>query len=118
MDLLQLERARLGFESDLPEVEGGLQFRRQLTELGFDYLKLRIDWASSAPANRQEIDAARTRAHDAFIAALDMFTRRASAQGATLARRKSFGTGGVAEERKRIGDFACYLAFDLAIQAR
>lgn len=118
MEIAQLEAAKVAFDNEFEGLDDGKLLHRQIVQLAAAYLKLRIDWSSSDLAGRIEIDATRTKAHDAFIAIFDAFTRRAAARGSTLAWRRVFGTGGAAEERKRLGDFACYLAFDLAIRAR
>ena len=75
------------------------------------YAHIRAGWAALTREQKRDQDASRTSAHDAFIASLNIVART---QGDT-------GTGWrgrLSDDRKRIGDFACYIALFEAIEAR
>ncbi|HEX3663928.1 MAG TPA: hypothetical protein VHU23_01675 [Rhizomicrobium sp.] len=113
-----LENSFSAFEQDLALLEDGDELRQQLVRLAGEYLMARIQWAFYDASQRGSAGSNRTRAHDAFIAALNAFTRKAAAGGSSLGWRRTFSVNGEVEERKRIGDFACYIAFRAALQAR
>ena len=75
------------------------------------YAHIRSGWNALTREQRAEKDSARTSAHDAFIVGLNIVAR---IQGDTGSRWRERLT----EDRKRIGDFACYLALFEAIRAR
>ena len=75
------------------------------------YAHIRSGWNALTREQRAEKDSARTSAHDAFIVALNIVARIQGDAGNRWRER-------LTEDRKRIGDFACYLALFEAIRAR
>lgn len=118
MDFSELKAVCFGFDDESALLNDYPALLQQVRRLAGEYLKSRIDWVNAEPDKLAEIDIARSRAHNAFISALDALTRYAAAKGSGLEWRRVLSHGGDTEERKRIGDFACYIAFELAIQAR
>jgi hypothetical protein len=116
--MTDLEKARVGLDDDLKLLKDGPRLALTLRLCAVEYLQARLAWSMTPQAQRADIDAARTRAHDAFLASLNAITRAAAAEGATLNWRKAFAVAGEVEERKRLGDFACYLAFRVAVAVR
>ena len=75
------------------------------------YANIRAGWNMLTREKKLETDDSRTSAHDAFIIALNIVARLQGAAGAGWRAR-------LGDERKRIGDFACYLALFLSLEAR
>ena len=78
-----------------------------------DYAHLRCQWQLLDRQQRQEIDERRTIAHNAFIDSINILSRNMAGQGEDISWRATLGN-----DRKVIGDFACYIALFLALQAR
>ena len=76
------------------------------------YARFRAEWAFMTPSEKAEADEDRTSAHNSFITALKMLARlhgeKADEWTATLDM----------SDRKRIGDFACWLVAILSIEQR
>lgn len=94
--------------------------RSQWTSLADDlvgaavkYARMRTDWALASPAERREMDEARSRAHTAFIDACNILSRNMAKSGENNSWRTALG-----DDRKKIGDFACQLHCHLGILAR
>lgn len=77
------------------------------------YSRIRAEWFLMHSQERQEADASRTAAHNAFIDALNILSRSMKKSGQDNEWRRSLG-----DDRKEIGDFACYLTAHLGILAR
>ena len=77
------------------------------------YARLRTDWALSSVELRKEMDATRTRAHNAFIDCCNIMSLSMAKAGEDIEWRRELG-----DDRKMIGDFACLLHCVLGIQAR
>lgn len=77
------------------------------------YAQLRVEWAQSAPEQRREMGATRTRAHNAFIDACNILSRAQSRSGGISKWRTPLG-----HDRKHLGDFACFIHLFLALSAR
>jgi hypothetical protein len=118
MNMRDLDVARLGLEEMLENIDNGRRIHEQLVSLAADYLGLRVAWGVGDVEKRLKIDEARSRAHDAFLTLLNAATRRAAGNGHSLEWRNPFSLLSESEERKSLGDFACYLAFYAALVAR
>lgn len=77
------------------------------------YARLRVDWLLAGIDRDPALDASRSRAHDAFIDSLNILSREAARRGQSVSWRERLG-----DDRKVIGDFACYLHAILGLQAR
>ncbi len=75
------------------------------------YAHIRAGWSALSREQKREQDAGRTSAHDAFIASLNIIARTEGEVGAAWKERLS-------DDRKRIGDFACYIALFEGIGSR
>ena len=75
------------------------------------YAHIRAGWAALTREQKRDQDAGRTSAHDAFIASLNIIARTEGEVGAAWKERLS-------DDRKRIGDFACYIALFEGIGSR
>jgi hypothetical protein len=108
VDLQESERLHRGLQHTRH-----VDLLRELEAAAVRYARLRVDWLLCEPAQRSDLAATRTRAHDAFIACCDILARAMAEAGEDSSWRRRLGT-----DRKDIGDFACYLHAVLGIAAR
>jgi hypothetical protein len=90
----------------------------QLVRVAVRYARLRTDWQLAPVEERQEMDAARTRAHDTFIDACNILSRAVQKAGEDNGWRAEIGAAGDPHDRKAIGDLACHLHCVLGLLAR
>lgn len=77
------------------------------------YAHVRARWRLASAENRREADSGRSRLHDGLIAAVNALSRNAAARGRDIEWRRELG-----DDRKRVGDFACWCAAFLGIEGR
>jgi hypothetical protein len=90
-----------------------VSLKRSLYQLAIDYATTRSRWPLMDQEQRNEIDTRRTMAHNAFIDSVNILSRNMVKQEEDNSWRAILG-----DDRKVIGDFACYVAFFLALEAR
>ena len=78
-----------------------------------DYTKIRNDWERMSREEKMDTDSLRTATHDGFITSLNILSRIAAQEGVDHSWREELG-----EERKRIGDFACFITYITGISNR
>jgi hypothetical protein len=86
---------------------------RDLVKLAVDYARRRTNWQLMDIEARIQMDEARTIAHDAFIGSCNSLSRYLERVGRDTSWRDM-----LTDERKEIGDFACYLHALLGVEAR
>lgn len=89
------------------------KLRRDLVERAVRYARIRVDWQLTPKADRLNLELTRTLAHNALIDACSILTRAMLKAGEEIAWRYELG-----DDRKQIGDFACYLHAILGVAAR
>ena len=77
------------------------------------YARIRTDWRLKSIEERKEANTARTFAHNALIDSCNILSRNMLKAGEDIQWRKMLG-----DDRKEIGDFACFLHCILGVQAR
>jgi hypothetical protein len=87
--------------------------RELLLRRAIDYARLRTDWNLLTVDERRQRNAARTAAHNALIDACNILSRAMAQAGKNISWRERLG-----EDRKGIGDFACYAHAIMGIAAR
>lgn len=87
--------------------------RLELFARAVTYAHLRARWQLSTPEERLALHGERTMAHDAFIESCGVMARAMAAEQEDTAWRDELG-----DDRKEIGDFACYLHLILGLVAR
>jgi hypothetical protein len=87
--------------------------KRDLYRAAQRYTGMRVEWRLTTPDERFQMDAARTRAHDALIDTFNIFSREQIKCGEDNSWRKALG-----QERKSLGDMAAYIFLFLALSAR
>lgn len=85
----------------------------ELINYAIDYSRIRVDWYLSSEEERREIESIRTAKHNAFIDSCNILSREMIKAGEDASWRIKLG-----ENRKEIGDFACYINFILGIKAK
>ena len=91
----------------------------ELIETASEYALIRSNWTTKPRDWRRSKDDARTAKHDSLIVKFNMLARYLKMQGNEAAWRDELGY----EEddrcnRKRIGDFGCFLAYVHAVSGR
>jgi hypothetical protein len=86
---------------------------RDLVRLAVDYARIRTDWWVSGTERRIKMDATRTAVHNALIASCNALARYLERANRDASWREL-----LSDDRKTIGDFACYLHALLGVKAR
>ena len=85
----------------------------QMRRAAARYAGLRAEWALASVEARPGLEDTRSFAHDAFIDACNILSRNMAARGESIEWRRELG-----DDRKTLGDFACWLTLSLALSAR
>lgn len=99
--------------------DSGLEeLKDELIEAAVRYARIRTDWQMAPPPmgdidSREELGVYRTSAHKEFILACDVLARAMGQCGRDASWRVELG-----QDRKQIGDWACYVHCLLGMQAR
>ena len=83
----------------------------RLIEKAVRYAHIRAEWNTLTREEKLEKDDSRTAAHDSFIASVNIIARSEDEIG--LQWRERLGN-----DRKRVGDFACYIVLFRSLEAR
>jgi len=105
------DTARHSYE--LIKTSGQVALRRELFIKAVDYAGIRAKWMMSSLEQRSAMEQRRTIAHDAFIDACNIMSRNMGKNYEDNSWRANLG-----DDRKIIGDFACYIHCFLGIDAR
>lgn len=89
------------------------ELRPDFLERAVRYARLRTDWELVDAGGRAEIDEPRRLAHNAFIDACNILARAMRQQGLDATWREQLG-----DDRRDIGDFACFVHCFLGLAAR
>ncbi|MCK4412788.1 MAG: hypothetical protein KAY32_04525 [Candidatus Eisenbacteria sp.] len=89
------------------------QLRLDLYTLCVRYAAIRADWRLAERAERRRMERLRTATHNALIDACNSLARKMAKQGEDASWRERLGN-----DRREIGDLACYLSCLLGISAR
>lgn len=87
-----------------------------LIERTISYAAIRSNWFLLTKEDRLEKDKSRCSSHNSFIGALNMISRFQEKKGIKTTWRDQLGDE--KENRKKIGDFACFIAYIFGINAR
>ncbi len=79
----------------------------------FKYTLVRCKWEFMDYQERIDADPSRTRMHDTVIDSIEILARLANKEGMDISWREDLG-----DERKRIGDFACFVTYITGISNR
>ena len=99
--------------------ETALDLYADLLEAALDYVRIRAEWTIRPQSWKMEADARRTSYHDSVISNVNYLARCLRQQGKPAAWRDELGDPEADKGyRKRIGDFACFLAYIHGINGR
>lgn len=87
--------------------------RRELFQKALEYSRIRAQWMVMTIDQKKEMDQRRTLAHNSFIDACNIMSRNMGKNDEDNSWRADLG-----DDRKIIGDFACYIHCFLGIEAR
>ena len=79
----------------------------------FKYTLVRCKWEFMEYQERIDADPGRTRMHDSLIDSIEILARLAAKEGMDTSWRDDLGN-----ERKRLGDFACFVSYITGISNR
>ena len=103
----------IGVDADAVEIYG------ELVETSRRYADIRAKWLMLDRETKVETDSRRTSCHDSVIIKFNMLARYVKMQGKDAQWRERLGDEKEnSYNRKRIGDFACYLVFINSLNAR
>lgn len=88
-----------------------LDLYNRLLEKAIRYAHIRAEWNTLTREEKLEKDDFRTAAHDSFIASVNIIARSEGEIGSQWRER-------LGNDRKHIGDFACYISLFLSLEAR
>ncbi|HEW9441957.1 TPA: hypothetical protein V1H70_001456 [Streptococcus pneumoniae] len=89
------------------------KYWKEFIELCVKYAEIRGNWLTLSREEKLSSDEARTIIHNKVIYQLKLLKGLANAQGKDVSWFERFN-----DDRKRIGDFACYVAYIYALNAR
>ena len=95
-----------------------LPLAEEIRRAAFDYAVARGRWQLADQEGRAGMEQARSLAHDRFIDACNALSRACGRHDLAQNWRRRWGDGRSGEERRRIGDFACFIAWKLMVEAR
>lgn len=105
--------ADIGTDADAKEMY------EELTAAATKYAGIRAEWLLLSREEKAERDGRRTSCHDSLIVKFNMLARYLKMQGKAATWRDCLGDGKEnPNNRKRIGDFACYIVFVNSLNAR
>ena len=87
--------------------------KRQLHRAAINYAQIRTEWYFMDSRKRLEAGPGRTVAHNVFISACNILSRVTAHAKEGNAWRAKLG-----DDRKVIGDFACYVTYRLGVMMR
>lgn len=99
--------------------ETAMELYKSLSSKASRYSGFRSEWITMSKEQKMDRDSSRTSCHDSMIVEFNKLARYLNSKGKAAEWRKALG-----EEkddpynRKRIGDFGCYLALFNALNAR
>ncbi len=115
-DMNRLHEAML---AGVRSLEGGEEAYDKLVRAGTNYIDTRAGWKLMPKPVRKERNDERTARHNAVIIALDELADKMKEAGLDTAWREEIGYEADDKvNRKRCGDFGCYIAFINSINAR
>lgn len=84
--------------------------KRDLYQAAKRYTGMRVEWRLTTPDERLQMDAARTRAHDALIDTFNILSR-----GQAKCKEDNLWRNNLGQDRKSLGDMAAYIVLFLAL---
>jgi hypothetical protein len=89
------------------------ELQADLIDKAIRYARIRADWELAEPGKRLAMDEYRKRTHDSLIDGCNILGRTMAQHGLDASWRDKIG-----QDRRDIGDFACYIHCLLGLAAR
>lgn len=119
LTLEEMQKIHESMELEIRTDPDALELYRELLGTAIRYAGIRARWPQLSREEKMEQDPGRTACHDSVIVKCNMLSRYLRMQGKKAAWRDVLGDETADPyDRKRIGDFACYLAFVNGLNAR
>ena len=93
--------------------EEALELYNELIDDAIRYSQIRAKWININNDEKKNIDATRTCSHNALITDFNILSRYLKLKGKNTFWKEKLG-----DDRKLIGDFACYIVFINSINSR
>lgn len=115
----KMQQIHADMTADIASDTDALELYNELLSMAVKYAAIRAKWPSLSKSEKMEQDASRTACHDSVIVKFNKLSRYLKMTGKEAAWRDELGDETADPHiRKRIGDFACYLAFLNCLYAR
>lgn len=116
-DTINFEQANILFEKMQTALESTDEDAKELfddfLEAAIEYASIRSKWLMLSKKEKMDSDKSRTLKHDTLIIRLNVLIRYLDKIGRNVSWKDELG-----DSRKRIGDFACYIALLYGLSAR
>lgn len=116
-DAINFEQANVLFEKMQTALESTDEDAKELfddfLEAAIEYASIRSKWLMLSKKEKMDSDKSRTLKHDTLIIRLNVLIRYLDKIGRNVSWKDELG-----DSRKRIGDFACYIALLYGLSAR
>lgn len=89
------------------------EFVSELIKKAIKYTEIRVNWEIMSREEKIDKDSLRTGYHDSFITSINIISRLLDLEGIDISWRDKLG-----DDRKRIGDFACFMSYMIGITNR
>lgn len=106
----EMQKIHADMIADIGTDEDALELYDELLRMAVKYASIRAKWNILSKQEKMDQDGGRTMCHDSLIVKVNKLSRYI---GKEPAWRKMLG-----EDRKTIGDYACYIAFINGLSAR
>lgn len=95
------------------QMENKIELWQDCLKIAAEYSKIRNDWEFMTREEKINEDEERTLKHNSFITHLNILSRISVNEGTDYSWREKLG-----DDRKRIGDFACFISYITGISNR
>ncbi len=111
-DALQIyEEMAASFEKC--RLEDKMDFWNECLKKAAEYTKIRNDWEFMSREEKADDDGRRSLVHNSFITSINVLSRIAGNEGIDNTWREKLG-----DDRKKIGDFACFISYMTGVSNR
>lgn len=95
------------------KTEDIMDFVKDMVDKANKYTSIRCKWEFMSNEERMEEDSMRTALHNSFITSINIVSRILASEGIDVSWREKLG-----DDRKVVGDFACFISFMIGITNR
>lgn len=100
------------------KIEDKMDFWNSCLTKAATYAKMRNDWETMSMEEHAEKDGTRTDLHESFIISLNMLSRVTGIKEVDGSWPEDSWRGELGDDRKRIGDYACFISYITGISNR